>query len=470
MPTKRTAADTGLLPWERQKGESAQAFEAFSIYRDLGSERSQQAVAKQLGKSRQLLARWSAQWEWVERARAYDIDLDRQARLQNLKDAKDMRRRQTKTGVFMQKKALEALEKLMINGRTFIRDACLEHFGVPREIMGITESSNRATSEAAQYIYAQNVLMPRLRRREDAINQQLLPLFGDHLIWRYDDIVPRNQEFDKMKAIDGWNAGLITKDEARELLDMPAAQTGGDVYKTTFSDIFVRADEDPVAVSSSMANLQYGEEAPAEEIEVENAPEEEPGDIITIGGLGGKQRKSVSLRAVARSEDVAAREGITAFEIATSKYFREQARRIGEALGTTQKAGRTAFEHLKDYINETGQVDSAACFVRSPNSSNSNNVRNVNTDGSSNNNNAYNGNNGVRPALVEHRDQVDRHSGGRKQRPTHQRNEYPVQRRNAEDKHITPTPRSPHHTQRAPGLSRCLEGGLRGARPQTEFR
>ena len=70
-------------------------------------------------------------------------------------------------------------------------------------------------------------------------------------------------------------------------------------------------------------------------------------------------------------------------------------------------------------------------------------VRGVNTDGSSNNNNAYNGNNGVRPALVEHRDQVDRRSGGRKQRPTHQRNEYPVQRRNAEDKHMTPTPRSP---------------------------
>ena len=51
-----------------------------------------------------------------------------------------------------------------------------------------------------------------------------------------------------------------------------------------------------------MANLQYGEEAPAEEIEVEEPAEEEHGDTITIGGLGGKQRKSVSLRAVARSE------------------------------------------------------------------------------------------------------------------------------------------------------------------------
>ena len=63
----------------------------------------------------------------------------------------------------------------MTEGRRFLRDAVLEHFGVPREIMGITESSNRATSEAAQYIYAQNVIMPRLNRREEAINTQILP-------------------------------------------------------------------------------------------------------------------------------------------------------------------------------------------------------------------------------------------------------------------------------------------------------
>ena len=57
----------------------------------------------------------------------------------------------------------------MTEGRRFLRDAVLEHFGVPREIMGITESSNRATSEAAQYIYAQNVIMPRLNRRPKAL-------------------------------------------------------------------------------------------------------------------------------------------------------------------------------------------------------------------------------------------------------------------------------------------------------------
>ena len=251
----------------------------------------------------------------------------------------------------------------MVNGRTFIRNATLEHFGVPREIMGITESSNRATSEAAQYIYAQNVLMPRLRRREEAINQQLLPMFGEGLLWRYDDIVPRNQEFDKMKGIDGWNAGLLTKDEARELLDMPPAEVGGDVYKTTFSDIYMRANEDPASVSSSMANLQYGDPATAEtggaeEIDVEEPPADP--DAVEITAFGGKQKKSVSLRAIIRSEDAAARQSTTAFEIATMKYFREQARRIGSALGATEKASSTAWDALKRYITETGQVDREA--------------------------------------------------------------------------------------------------------------
>jgi len=125
----------------------------------------------------------------------------------------------------------------MVSGRTYLRNAVLEHFGVPREIMGITESSNRATSESAQYIYAQNVLMPRLLQRQDAINRQLIPMFGDEgLEWRYDNIVPRNQEFDMRRAIDGWNAGILTLNESRELMDhSPVAN--GDVRKEAGTDI-----------------------------------------------------------------------------------------------------------------------------------------------------------------------------------------------------------------------------------------
>jgi hypothetical protein len=91
-------------PWERQLKESSQAHEAFSLYRDMGSERSHRAVARQLSKSSALISRWSGAWKWVERVRAYENDLARQAREQAAKDVKELQKRQTKIAMLMQKK------------------------------------------------------------------------------------------------------------------------------------------------------------------------------------------------------------------------------------------------------------------------------------------------------------------------------------------------------------------------------
>ena len=85
--------------WERQPRETPQAFEAFAIYRDLGSARSVRKVGAQLGKTETLMSRWSSRWHWVRRARAYDehlqaialVDRDediRRAREQNLELAR----------------------------------------------------------------------------------------------------------------------------------------------------------------------------------------------------------------------------------------------------------------------------------------------------------------------------------------------------------------------------------------------
>lgn len=255
----------------------------------------------------------------------------------------------------------------MVNGRTFLRNAVLEHFGVPREIMGITESSNRATSEAAQYIYAQNVLMPSLLRREEAINEQIIPLFGPDLVWHYDDIVPRNQEFDKAKALDGWNAGLLTKDEARELLDMPPAAVGGDVYKATFSDLFLPADEDPAEAMSALTPVDGAETAQdggQSVVEVEGlegvAPasdgEGEARETVEIAGLkkqkAAEELKAVRLKDAQRLLMQAEREQGRRFEIATAKYFREQSNRIAAAVNGTQKAERSVWDILLDGVAE----------------------------------------------------------------------------------------------------------------------
>lgn len=60
------------LPWHRRQNETLQAYEAFNTYLLLGPERSQERVAKTLGKSRQLMDRWSTRHAWVLRITAYE--------------------------------------------------------------------------------------------------------------------------------------------------------------------------------------------------------------------------------------------------------------------------------------------------------------------------------------------------------------------------------------------------------------
>lgn len=100
------------LPWEKQKGESRQAFEAFSTYRDMGAARSLTKVAKKLNKSVTILGRWSGRWNWVERASAWDLELDRQNREAQIEAIKEMSERHTREAMLFQQKVLERLREL----------------------------------------------------------------------------------------------------------------------------------------------------------------------------------------------------------------------------------------------------------------------------------------------------------------------------------------------------------------------
>jgi hypothetical protein len=107
------ADDRSSLPWERQKGESAKAFWAFQVYRDLGPTRSLAKVGEIAGEtgvaSPSMMERWSSRWGWVDRAHAFDLDEDRKRRADNDRARADAGRTRAMAGTLMVGLALRRL-------------------------------------------------------------------------------------------------------------------------------------------------------------------------------------------------------------------------------------------------------------------------------------------------------------------------------------------------------------------------
>ncbi|KAA9379662.1 hypothetical protein F5972_08395 [Microbispora cellulosiformans] len=100
-------------PWERRNDESAPAFEAFAAYRDMpATERSYRDVARQLGKSATLIARWGSTHKWPERVAAYDRHLEEQWLLEQAKARRKAAERQIRTAQLAQSKAAQRLLEL----------------------------------------------------------------------------------------------------------------------------------------------------------------------------------------------------------------------------------------------------------------------------------------------------------------------------------------------------------------------
>jgi hypothetical protein len=58
-------------PFEQQPRESTKAFAAFSLYLNLGPQRSLEAVGRKLGKSKVTMEKWSTKFGWVSRVQAF---------------------------------------------------------------------------------------------------------------------------------------------------------------------------------------------------------------------------------------------------------------------------------------------------------------------------------------------------------------------------------------------------------------
>lgn len=88
------------MPGGRLTGETDKAFQAFTLFREMGLSRTVSEVARQLRVSRQNVARWVAVYHWRERITEWDDFADVQMRRRDLVEReaglKAMRERHTK--------------------------------------------------------------------------------------------------------------------------------------------------------------------------------------------------------------------------------------------------------------------------------------------------------------------------------------------------------------------------------------
>lgn len=158
--------------WERQPGESSQAYEAFAAYRDLGAERSITKVVQKLNKSRAIIGKWSSQWNWVDRARAWDNEITKQGKAAAVKRVKEMTGRHINIAMQLQKKALEALAALDLEAmspkdiKEFIKTASELERSSRLEEAALDKAGNSTAEDDAPRSLADTIMEAYSRRKE----------------------------------------------------------------------------------------------------------------------------------------------------------------------------------------------------------------------------------------------------------------------------------------------------------------
>lgn len=102
-------------PWDRLPGESARAYRAFCVYRDLGPKRSVLKAIQAAGENVDSVGRWETwctQFRWVERAAAYDEWLDRQQREAREEVLRDMARRHAELAMLLLERVRARVEAM----------------------------------------------------------------------------------------------------------------------------------------------------------------------------------------------------------------------------------------------------------------------------------------------------------------------------------------------------------------------
>jgi hypothetical protein len=103
--------------------------------------------------------------------------------------------------------------------RNLSREIIREAFGFPKALTGSVDDVNRANAEANEVMFARWLLVPRLERIKQALNNDFLPLFGTAakgLEFDYDNPVPDDRELASAELTARANAAKALADAGWE--------------------------------------------------------------------------------------------------------------------------------------------------------------------------------------------------------------------------------------------------------------
>jgi phage portal protein BeeE len=129
--------------------------------------------------------------------------------------------------------------------RDVSREVIREAFGFPKPMLGTVEDVNRANAEAAEVVFARWLVVPRLERIKQALNNDFLPMFGttgQGVEFDYCSPVPEDREADA--------ADLTAKANAASQL-VAAGYDPRDVLAVVgLADMAFRGNQAPVSVGA----------------------------------------------------------------------------------------------------------------------------------------------------------------------------------------------------------------------------
>ena len=82
-----------------------------------------------------------------------------------------------------------------LQGRKWTREEICNCYGVPISKL-TTDNVNRANAESGDYSYMKDTILPRLKKIEQKLNEQLLPMYDDRLFCAFDNPVPADKHYD----------------------------------------------------------------------------------------------------------------------------------------------------------------------------------------------------------------------------------------------------------------------------------